>query len=363
MPARTRLALAMPALALLLLSLACGSSNSLPSDASSATAGGATIVGVVNAGSAGGPNASADSSQVTAVTGGIRVTVVGTQIAALTNASGEFLLQGVPGGNVTLHFSGSGIDAQLQISGLVAGQTLTISVQVSGSHASFSGHGSGRAEFSGAVESIKPPRLTVAGRAVMTDARTEIRRGDQRITLSQLAVGETVKVEGRTQADGTVLAEAIKTRDPGDETSFEGAVESIRSPLLRVAGRSVMTDANTRIKRGEQRIALTDLKVGERVRVEGRTQPDGSVLAREIKAGKDDHDDDFEFRGTVDSINPPNLRVAGRLVVTDSATRIERDNRRIGLTDLRVGERVEVEGTRRADGSVLARKIEVDKHH
>lgn len=361
MSSRIQATLHVSAFAILLTSLGCGSSTPLPSGATSDASAGATIVGVVNAAGSGGTGAASTTAHTASAGGGLTVTVVGTGITAVTNAAGEFVLQGVPSGTVTLRFSGPGVDASLQVSGLVAGQTLTITVQVSGSQASLGGSGSSRAEFSGAIESIKAPSLMVAGRQVVTDARTEIRRGDQRITLAQLAVGETVKVEGRTQADGSVLAEEIKTRDPGQEASFEGSIESIRPPALRVAGRDVLTDAETRIKRGSQRIGLSDLKVGERVRVEGRLQPNGTVLAREIKAGQHD-DEEFELEGLVESVTPPSLRVSGRLVLTDTATRIERDDRRIALGDLKVGERVEVEGTRRADGSLLARKIEVDEH-
>ena len=69
---------------------------------------------------------------------------------------------------------------------------------------------------------------------------------------------------------------------------------------------------------------------------------------------------EVEFRGSVQSITPPSLVVAGQAVRTDAATRIRRNDRAIGLTDLRIGELVEVEGNRQSDGSILARKIKVE---
>jgi hypothetical protein len=66
-----------------------------------------------------------------------------------------------------------------------------------------------------------------------------------------------------------------------------------------------------------------------------------------------------EFTGTIEAIAAPNLTVAGRTVVTDARTEIEGLHASIGLADLHVGDVVEVEGTRQADGSVLAQEIQV----
>ena len=74
----------------------------------------------------------------------------------------------------------------------------------------------------------------------------------------------------------------------------------------------------------------------------------------------DGHEDDVEFKGSIEAINPPNLTVAGRLVQTDSSTEFKRQGDRIGLADLKVQDVVEVDGTAQADGSVLARKIQVE---
>ncbi len=59
-------------------------------------------------------------------------------------------------------------------------------------------------------------------------------------------------------------------------------------------------------------------------------------------------------------LTPPSLRVAGRTVETDANTEIERDDDRVALSELAVGERVKVEGTILPNGNLLARKIEVD---
>jgi hypothetical protein len=89
-------------------------------------------------------------------------------------------------------------------------------------------------------------------------------------------------------------------------------------------------------------------------------RPSPSATPRPSPTPDDDNEDEVEFRGGVESVTPPDLRVAGRAVHTDGNTRILRKDQRIGLSDLKVGATVEVDGVRRADGTVLARKIKLE---
>ena len=300
----TRKAFSLLGVVLGTLTAACGSRlDSLTEPGLPPT--GATVQGTVNAG----PGASSASS-FRAAAAVIRVTVVGTSLAATTDASGRFLLAGIPSGRATLRFEGPGIDARLELSGLAEGQVMTIAVQVSGATARVvSGPSSSpspsprpspspgsEVEFRGGVESITPPSLIVAGRTVRTTAATEIKRGRSRIGLTEVRVGEAAKVEGTPQADGSVLAREIEIGadeddDDADEVEFEGNIQSITPPSLIVAGQTVLTDASTRIKRNGN-IRLTDLRVGERVEVEGTRRADSVVLAEKIKVEDDDQDDD-----------------------------------------------------------------------
>lgn len=354
-----RAMLVLPLLALALGAAGCGSSSGLPTGASPVA--GATIQGTVN------PSAGAASEGVRGFStsgASLRVTVVGTSLSTTTDASGRFTIQGVPSGSVVLRFQGSGVDATVRIEGLVDGQVLTITVHVNGSQATLetSPTRQQEVEFTGAIESISPPELRVAGRRVVTSPRTEIKRGNAKIALSALQVGESVKVEGVQQSDGSVLADEIKagTTIGAREVELKGVIESISAPRFQVSGRTVVTDANTGFKGNGRVKSLADLRVGDRVEVKGTEQSDGSVLAREVEREDDDDDDEAELEGLIESISPPDLRVAGRTVRTDASTKIERDDKRISLADLRVGERVEVKGVRQADGSILARKIEVE---
>jgi uncharacterized protein DUF5666 len=175
----------------------------------------ATIVGRVNGAFASSASVQAASSH------GIRVSVVGTDISATTDASGHFTLSDVPtgDGSVTLRFEGHGINATLEVSGLTPGQTLQISVQLSGSHASLGNDDDdeNEVEFTGHVESVGSSSLVVDGRTVMVDGSTRIKNGDTEMTLGALVVGTLVEVEGIAQSDGSILASEIDVKDGDDD--------------------------------------------------------------------------------------------------------------------------------------------------
>ena len=122
-----------------------------------------------------------------------------------------------------------------------------------------------RFEFVGLVERIDP--WVVSGIALETRMWTEIR--------GEIEVGDRVKVEGRILSDGTWLAEEIKLADADRGLSFEfvGRVERIQ-PWV-VSGISLTVNYRTEIEEG--------IKIGDRVKVEGRILPDGTWLATEIK--------------------------------------------------------------------------------
>ena len=181
----------------------------MPTGASSS--GGATIMGTVNS------SASASGAgDVRAMAGGagITVAVVQTGQSTMTDGSGRFVLTGVPSGTVTLHFTAAGIDAQLQITGLQVGQTLTITVHVSGSHADL-GNGDhpsdpahstcftsgAKAEVEGVISTKAASSITVSQQGkgdydCLVSASTRIRKGNRSLTLEDLAVGSRVHVSG-----------------------------------------------------------------------------------------------------------------------------------------------------------------------
>ena len=183
---------------------------------------------------------------------------------------------------------------------------------------------------------------------------------DARLEIEGLAAGQmltiTVKVSGSTASMLT----------PSGEVAFRGSVQSVDSDRVVVDGRTVVVLAGTTevLGRQNQPIALSDIAVGAFVEVEGWAQSDGNLLGKKVKledgTGDDPNDPvEVEFLGNIQSVSP--LTVAGTRVSTDGNTRIlDEDNNPIGLSDLAVGMRVEVEGWRQADGDVLAKKIKIE---
>lgn len=79
-----------------------------------------------------------------------------------------------------------------------------------------SGFSEGEIELWGVIQEVGTDSLVVNGLTVTVDETTEIKEGTERLELSDLEVGWTVKVEGFLLADGTIVAEEIKviSREP-----------------------------------------------------------------------------------------------------------------------------------------------------
>jgi hypothetical protein len=201
-------ALILAAFAAIGLAACGGGSAALPTSASSSNPS-ATLRGTVNDTTAAiTPGGVAMASRHA----GIKVTVVETGQTTETDGSGTFVIS-VPAGTVTLRFQGPGIDAQLKIDGLVAGQTLTITVQVAGSRADMGdGPGGGgvhdscftagsKAEIEGLVDAKDSGSITVMQQGkgdyqCLVSSSTRIRKGNRSLTLDDLKIGSRVHVSG-----------------------------------------------------------------------------------------------------------------------------------------------------------------------
>lgn len=144
-------------LLVLIFATACGESSQLGSPAAptpapgSSRLGTAIISGTVN-------GTSSISTQLAATTGGLTITIVGTNLIAATDTAGRFTLQDVPSGDVQLRFAAPGIDAPITISGVQDGEHIQIVVKVSGSSAvieSRQGHGpDNKVELEGRISDL-----------------------------------------------------------------------------------------------------------------------------------------------------------------------------------------------------------------
>ncbi len=267
-------------------------------------------------------SASIEGTVVASSVSGLRVTVVGTVVTATTDAAGRFSLPDVPPGNPTVRFEAPGVDARLGLQ-VASGQTLAIRVAVSGNQATLLSSSSPGA-------SPEPsPTPTPSASPTPTPSPT-----------------------------------------PGAEVELRGTIDAISGSDLTVSSRLVHTDGSTRIKQHGDSVPFSALQVGQTVEVEGNEQPDGSVLARKVSIEDEGNDGDgndgddqggeVNFQGSIQSISGSDLTVDGRLVHTDGSTRIRQHGDTVPFSALQVGQRVEVEGSRQSDGSVLAKKISIE---
>jgi len=323
---------------------------------------------------------SIDATSLAAMGGqALRISVLGTQLATKTDATGKFALSGLAPGSADLRFQAQGIDSTLHVSGLVPKQIMQITVRVDRRGVSLLGDN--EVAFVGPIDAVGTASLTVSGLEVDVDPTTRIVARRATIDLSSLKVNQIVAVVG-TLAGGKVLARLVDLLLPAnfDQIVLRGTVDSIAAHAFVVSGLTIATDANTRFRRG---LTLADLKAGAHVAVQGTLQPDGTVLARVVRDLDAGEVRVVEVEGAITAIAPPDhLTVAGVTVVVNADTRIEAeggghrgpdlrvvragpfshddDETTLTFADLAVGDQVEVEGLAQADGSVLALKIEVE---
>jgi hypothetical protein len=199
--------------------------------------------------------------------------------------------------------------------------------------------------------------FTVNGTAISTNGATRFEDG----LCSDVVDGTRVEVKGSRQAGGSVLATKVDIDRPdppdpdvkvqGSVTGRSGACPAI---TFTVSSTTIVTNASTRIEDG----LCTDIQNGTEVEVKGTRQANGSVLAEKVDI--DRADPEVELKGIVSNLGAacPNrtFTVNGTAVVTNSATRFEDGP----CSALQNGNRVEVKGTRQSNGSVLARKVDID---
>jgi hypothetical protein len=378
-----RKALALGVLSLALASAACGGKGSTaspaspsqmvpagvpPSPMSGATVGG-TVAATSPSGAALGPSALS----------GMSVQVVGTSVTSSVSSAGEFSLRDVPPGDVNLKVSGAGADAVVGVAGVQAGQTIQISIVVSGSigRLEFDSRGgaSGKQELEGLIESKAPPdMLMVHGQAVKVVAGTTvIRKGDTPMTYADLTVGWRIHVRGTMSAPGVtppvLTADLIIVQDSGGggSTDVRGTVGAILSgscssfPFKFTVGTTTVAASSTTVFTP----ACSAIIVGAMVDAEGARQPDGSLLASKV----DVEAAHAEIKGSVLAITggtcgANNLAFTVAITNPVGTKRVQTNASTFfkpSCSAVVAGAEVEVEGTLQPDGSIVAMKIDVEE--
>ncbi|HEY8130713.1 MAG TPA: DUF5666 domain-containing protein [Thermoanaerobaculia bacterium] len=126
-------------------------------------------------------------------------------------------------------------------------------------------------------------------------------------------------------------------------------------------------NSSTVIRKGNQTLSTTDLKVGDRVHVKASVNDDGSLTAFEIMLQQSSSDNGGgqtrELEGLITAVSQTSITVnnastGGPVTAAITAnTVIRKGNTRLTTMDLKVGDRVHVKTTANADGSLTATEI------
>ena len=178
-------------------------------------------------------------------------------------------------------------------------------------------------------------------------------------------VGEQDEVKVTVTINGSIARVDVSEHSkPDTKAELEGRIDSItaatRSFRMREANVVVAPDAV--IRRGDRTLTFSDLHVGDRVHVRG-SRTGNDVVASEVKLQNNEPEaQQVKVEGQVAGLLPGScpartFMVNGVKVVTDTATKFSDGT----CAQLANGIKVEVEGTRQADGSVKAVKVEFEE--
>jgi len=288
--------------ALIVAVTACGGNATLspvgPSRTSSSA--GASISGIVSGTGVTATRALDGGAFSMLATSSVTVSIAGTNISTTTDGQGQFTLNNVPEGTVTLTFTAPGASATITLSGIGPDDKVQIAVTLNGNNARVdsehhSSPGKDKGEFQGRISSIDATAKSfqIPGMTIKTTSSTVIRHGNRTFQFTDLKVGDHVQAKGTR--DGTTLtATEIKVENDNeddDEDKNEAEVEGVVSGstgtcpavTFMVGSRKVTTNSSTSFRDGTCADATAN---GATVEVKGTKQSDGSILATRVELKK-----------------------------------------------------------------------------
>ncbi len=232
-------------------------------------------------------------------------------------------------------------------------------------------HGGGHdGKVVGFVSAKFADTLTVNGITVAGGPGVVIRHGNRTLTMADIQVGDHIQARG-TMDGTTLVATEIKVEDTGNDndegeggaelkgtvSAFSGAATCPAATFM-IGTTKVTTSATTVF----DDVTCATLADGAIVEVEGTKQADGSILATKVEgeAGPDEVEGMvFALAGTGSC--PALTFKVGSILATATTVNTNASTTFNGVvcTALANGARVEVEGTKQADGSITAASVEL----
>ncbi|NNF61716.1 MAG: hypothetical protein HKN06_10380 [Gammaproteobacteria bacterium] len=139
--------------------------------------------------------------------------------------------------------------------------------------------------------------VTVLGIVIGTTATTQFEDDSDQdagaFSLSDLNVGDWVKLTAFAAADGGLVATQLERDEAEDEIRVEALVDAVAQPDFEMLGLTIQTDDNTEFEDANDMPLSADdffaqVTSGSEVQVEGTVIGDGVILASEVELEADD---------------------------------------------------------------------------
>jgi len=220
----------------------------------------------------------------------------------------------------------------------------------------------GQVELVGTIDELGEEFLIITGVRFEVDAETETFDHDGNlISFSQLNVGLLVEIKGFVESNGQIRALRIqvKTRIE-DEVKIVGVIEQNQEHLITVLDRTFGLTQHTAIFDADgNTINRSHLYVGQTAEVRGVLLPDGTLVAIRIQV-RDNNATEINVVGPIDSFGANTVEVIGIHFFVDENTEIlDADYSTTELTELEIGQTVEVRAAGQPNGTRLATRIKV----
>ena len=209
--------------------------------------------------------------------------------------------------------------------------------------------------ITGNVAAFSPRSVSIRGEegvcVVRLDPHTEV--------LGALALNAPVSIRTVLQGDSSLLAARIMVSErAAGVSSVRGVIASLGDGFFMVGAVKVLVNAQTVIVSKGVTLSFGDLKVGDKVAVAGSRQADGSLLAAKVEVSSP-MPVLSTVRGTITSLGNSFFMMNAVKVTVGAQTVIVAKGTILRFSDLKVGDQVYAAGSKLADGSLLAAKIEV----
>jgi hypothetical protein len=183
---------------------------------------------------------------------------------------------------------------------------------------------------------------------------------------SDLADGQEVRVKGdySALAAGVLVVSEVKLKErnenheDGDNQHLEGFITDFESSSsFKVNGVAVIVDENTEFKYGDANALMANI----RVKIQGEFNADGNLLAKYLCI---EYQTTLNIEGAVEAINLDlsTVTVLGVEFEINNQTKMKDDSdgdeRFFDLTDLAIGDYVEIKGFVDSEGTNIATKLE-----